>query len=73
MKSRATVPISFREPAPASPLPSAANGIGPNPPLSSIKWGPRNNTNIQESALLFALHKVAEDQQSVSRKLLDEK
>jgi hypothetical protein len=32
-----------------------------NPPLSSIKWGPRNNTNIQESALLFALHKVAED------------
>ena len=32
-----------------------------NPPLSSIKWGPRNNTNIQESALLFALHKVAEE------------
>lgn len=33
----------------------------PNPPLPSIKWGPRNNTNIQESAMLFALHKVAED------------
>jgi Zinc carboxypeptidase len=32
-----------------------------NPPLSSIKWGPRNNTNIQESAMLFALHKVAQD------------
>jgi hypothetical protein len=32
-----------------------------NPPLSSIKWGPRNNTNIQESALLLALHKVAVD------------
>lgn len=32
-----------------------------NPPLSHIKWGPRNNTNIQESALLIALHKVAED------------
>src|SRR5580698_9796621 len=32
-----------------------------NPPLPSIKWGPRNNTNIQESALLFALHKVSED------------
>ena len=31
----------------------------PNPPLPSIKWGPRNNTNIQESAILFALHKVA--------------
>jgi hypothetical protein len=31
----------------------------PNPPLASIKWGPRNNTNIQESTLLFALHQVA--------------
>jgi hypothetical protein len=31
----------------------------PNPPLPSIKWGPRNNTNIQESALLIAMHKVA--------------
>jgi Zinc carboxypeptidase len=31
----------------------------PNPPLPSIKWGPRNNTNIQESALLFAMHQVA--------------
>ena len=33
----------------------------PNPPLDSIDWGPRNNTNIQESALLFALHYVAEN------------
>ena len=31
----------------------------PNPPLNSIKWGPRNNTNIQESALLIAMHQVA--------------
>ncbi len=31
----------------------------PNPPLPEIKWGPRNNTNIQESALLFSLHHVA--------------
>ena len=30
----------------------------PNPPLPSIKWGPRNNTNIQESALMLAIHKV---------------
>ncbi len=30
----------------------------PNPPLPSIKWGPRNNTNIQESAILFALNQV---------------
>ena len=32
-----------------------------NPPLPSIAWGPRNNTNIQESALLIAMHKVATD------------
>ena len=31
----------------------------PNPPLPIIKWGARNNTNIQESALLFALNHVA--------------
>ncbi|MEI9974525.1 MAG: hypothetical protein WDO73_22255 [Ignavibacteriota bacterium] len=29
---------------------TSANGSGPNPPLPSIAWGPRNNTNIQESA-----------------------
>ncbi len=34
-----------------------------NPPLPSIKWGPRNNTNIQESALLIALDKVATDRE----------
>ena len=33
----------------------------PNPPLPSIAWGPRNNTNIQESALLIAMNKVARD------------
>ena len=33
----------------------------PNPPLTSIKWGARNNTNIQESAILFALNRVAKD------------
>ena len=35
----------------------------PNPPLPSIKWGPRNNTNIQESALLIALNQVAKDKE----------
>jgi hypothetical protein len=35
----------------------------PNPPLASIKWGPRNNTNIQESALLIAMHKVGQDRE----------
>ena len=35
----------------------------PNPPLPSVKWGPRNNTNIQESALLIALNKVAKEKE----------
>ena len=35
----------------------------PNPPLPSIKWGPRNNTNIQESTLLIALNRVAKDRE----------
>jgi len=35
----------------------------PNPPLPSIKWGPRNNTNIQESALLFAMNQVAKNKE----------
>ncbi|HTE82589.1 MAG TPA: M14 family zinc carboxypeptidase, partial [Reyranella sp.] len=33
----------------------------PNPPLAKIAWGPRNNVNIQQSGLLFALHRVATD------------
>src|SRR5262245_25649152 len=33
----------------------------PNPPLPFIKWGPRNNTNIQQSAVLFSLHHVAQN------------
>lgn len=35
-----------------------------NPPLPTIDWGPRNNTNIQESAILFALNKVATDRET---------
>src|ERR1700761_6230449 len=35
-----------------------------NPPLPSVDWGPRNNTNIQESALLFALDRVAKDHET---------
>ena len=35
----------------------------PNPPLPSIKWGPRNNTNIQESALLIAMNQVAKNKE----------
>ena len=35
----------------------------PNPPLPTIKWGARNNTNIQESAILFALSHVAKNKE----------
>jgi hypothetical protein len=35
-----------------------------NPPLPSVDWGPRNNTNIQESALLFALDRVGKDRET---------
>jgi len=35
----------------------------PNPALPTIKWGPRNNTNIQESALLFAMNQVAKNKE----------
>jgi hypothetical protein len=35
----------------------------PNPPLPSIQWGPRNNTNIQESAILFTLSHVAKNRE----------
>ena len=35
----------------------------PNPPLPTVKWGPRNNVNIQESAILFAINKVAKEKE----------
>ncbi len=35
----------------------------PNPPLPRINWGPRNNTNIQESAILFALNHVGKNRE----------
>src|SRR5207302_8769724 len=34
-----------------------------NHPLPYIKWGARNNTNIQESAILFALNHVAKNRE----------
>jgi hypothetical protein len=36
----------------------------PNPALPTIKWGPRANTNIQESGMLFALSYVAKNRES---------
>ncbi len=34
-----------------------------NPPLPSIKWGPRNNVNMQQSALLIAMNYVARNRE----------
>jgi hypothetical protein len=43
--------------------PSSSNGsrewYRPNPPLPTIKWGPRNNVNIQESTILIAMQFLA--------------
>jgi hypothetical protein len=36
----------------------------PNPPLPTIQWGPRNNTNIQQSAILIALNHVARNRET---------
>ena len=35
----------------------------PNPPLPSIKWGPRANTNIQQSGVLLSLSHVAKNRE----------
>src|SRR5688572_9976631 len=36
----------------------------PNPPLPYIKWGPRNNTNIQQSGVLFSLSHFAKSKET---------
>ena len=36
----------------------------PNPPLPFIKWGPRNNTNIQQSGVLLSLAHVAKNRET---------
>ncbi|HET9531306.1 MAG TPA: M14 family zinc carboxypeptidase [Blastocatellia bacterium] len=33
----------------------------PNPPLPRVNWSLRNNVNMQQSAILFAMNKVAND------------
>jgi hypothetical protein len=35
----------------------------PNPTQGTFPWGPRNNTNIQQSAILFSLNSVAKDRE----------
>ncbi|HEY8550878.1 MAG TPA: M14 family zinc carboxypeptidase [Vicinamibacterales bacterium] len=46
-----------------SPTVLSREWFRPNPPLPSIKWGPRNNTNIQQSAVLFSLNHVARNRE----------
>ena len=41
----------------------AGSGSGRTRRCRTIKWGPRNNTNIQESALLFSLNHVAKNKE----------
>jgi hypothetical protein len=48
----------------APPNVASREWFRPNPPLPSIKWGPRNNTNIQQSALLIALNHVAKNKET---------
>ena len=45
----------------AAPATTSREWFRPNPPLPSIQWGPRNNTNIQQSAILIALNHVAKN------------
>jgi len=42
------------------PTVSSREWYRPNPPLPTIEWGPRNNTNIQQSAVLFSLKYLAD-------------
>ncbi len=46
-----------------APTATSREWYRPNPPLPSIDWGPRANVNIQESAILFALNRVATDRE----------
>ncbi|HEV8598947.1 MAG TPA: M14 family zinc carboxypeptidase [Gemmatimonadales bacterium] len=45
----------------AGPTVTSREWFRPNPPLPSINWGPRNNTNIQQSAILLALSHVGKN------------
>jgi hypothetical protein len=39
----------------------------PNPPLKAVKWSFRNNINLQQSALLFALKHVADNKSKFAK------
>lgn len=42
------------------PASTSRQWFRPNPPLPRVKWSMRNNTNMQQSALLFAMKMVAD-------------
>ena len=48
----------------APPTTTSREWFRPNPPLPTIQWGPRNNTNIQQSAILLALNHVAKNKET---------
>ena len=48
----------------AAPATTSREWFRPNPPLPTIQWGPRNNTNIQQSAILIALNHVAKNRET---------
>ena len=48
----------------AAPTTTSREWFRPNPPLPTIQWGPRNNTNIQQSAILIALNHVAKNKET---------
>jgi hypothetical protein len=48
---------------PAGATTTSREWFRPNPPLPSIEWGPRNNTNIQQSAILIVLNHVAKNRE----------
>jgi hypothetical protein len=48
----------------APPTTTSREWFRPNPPLPSIQWGPRNNTNIQQSGILIALNHVAKNRET---------
>jgi len=44
-----------------APQTTSREWFRPNPPLPTIKWGPRNHVNISQSGVLFALSHVAKN------------
>ena len=46
------------------PVQQSREWYRPNPTPSDMQWGPRNNVNMQESALLIALNTVAKNKET---------